>query len=48
MIIWLLCLTEVRMNKGSKWAAGDIMYKDLDGNGVIHEGKTITDPGTLK
>lgn len=34
--------------QGSKWAAGDIMYKDLDGNGVIHEGKTITDPGDFK
>lgn len=34
--------------QGSKWAAGDIMYKDLDGDGVIHAGETITAPGDLK
>lgn len=34
---------------GSKWAAGDIMYKDLDGNGYISKGtETINDHGDLK
>ena len=34
--------------QGSKWVAGDIMYADLDGDGVIHAGETITEPGDLK
>lgn len=34
--------------QGSKWEAGDIMYKDLDGDGVIHAGETITAPGDMK
>lgn len=34
---------------GSNWAAGDIMYKDLDGDGKISEGgRTLTDHGDLK
>lgn len=34
---------------GSKWEAGDIMYKDLNGDGVINNGSnTITDHGDLK
>ncbi len=33
---------------GNKWAAGDIMYKDLDNNGLIHAGATVSDPGDLK
>lgn len=33
---------------GSKWGAGDIMYKDLNNDGKITEGKTISDPGDLK
>lgn len=33
---------------GNKWAAGDIMYRDLDENGLIHGGATISDPGDLK
>lgn len=34
--------------QGDKWAAGDIMYADLDGDGRIHKGLTATDPGDLK
>lgn len=30
---------------GSKWGAGDIMYKDIDGDGRITEGATIYEPG---
>lgn len=34
---------------GSQWAAGDIMYKDLDGDGKISEGsRTLNDHGDLK
>lgn len=34
---------------GSKWAAGDIMYKDLDGDGKISSGSnTVEDHGDLK
>lgn len=33
---------------GSKWGAGDIMYKDLNNDGQITEGATISDPGDLK
>lgn len=34
---------------GSNWAAGDIMYKDLDGDGKISEGsRTLADHGDLK
>lgn len=33
---------------GSNWAAGDIMYEDLNGDGVINEGKgTLADSGDL-
>lgn len=32
---------------GSKWAAGDIMYKDVNGDGRITEGKTLSDLGDL-
>ena len=30
---------------GSKWAAGDIMYRDLDGDGKITDGSTLDEPG---
>ena len=30
------------------WKAGDIMYKDLDGDGRIHKGTTADNPGDLK
>lgn len=34
---------------GSNWAAGDIMYKDLDGDNKISEGsRTLADHGDLK
>ncbi len=34
---------------GSNWAAGDIMYEDLDGDGKISEGsRTLDDHGDLK
>ena len=34
---------------GSQWAAGDIMYKDLNGDGKISEGaRTLGDHGDLK
>ena len=34
---------------GSKWAAGDIMYKDLNGDGKISSGDgTLNDLGDLK
>lgn len=34
---------------GSNWAAGDIMYKDLDGDGKISDGgRTLSDHGDLK
>ena len=34
---WLLCLKEDKDAVGSQWAAGDIMYKDLNGDGKISE-----------
>ena len=34
---------------GSKWGAGDIMYADLDGNGVISNAdNTVNNPGDRK
>ena len=34
---------------GSNWGAGDIMYKDLDGNGIINGGEgTIENHGDIK
>lgn len=34
---------------GSNWAAGDIMYEDLNGDGEINSGsQTLNDPGDLK
>ena len=33
---------------GSKWGAGDIMYKDLNGDGKISSGATLDDPGDRK
>lgn len=34
---------------GSQWEAGDIMYKDLNGDGVINDGaNTLNDHGDLK
>lgn len=34
---------------GGKWYAGDVRYKDLDGNGEISNGKgTVADPGDMK
>ena len=36
-------------NLGTNWAAGDIMYADLDGDGKISRGgKTLSDHGDLK
>lgn len=36
-------------NLGSDWGAGDIMYKDLNGDGMISSGSgTLTDPGDMK
>ena len=36
-------------NLGSKWAAGDIMYRDLDGDGKISKGEGTADaPGDMK
>lgn len=35
--------------QGSNWAAGDIMYKDIDGNNVVNDGsRTLSDYGDLK
>jgi len=33
---------------GQNWGAGDIMYKDLDGDGKITKGTTLTEPNDLK
>ncbi|MFK8268096.1 SusC/RagA family TonB-linked outer membrane protein [Capnocytophaga cynodegmi] len=34
---------------GSNWAAGDIMYEDLNGDGVVNEGSnTLDDPGDMR
>ena len=33
---------------GTNWGAGDIMYKDLNGDGRITEGATLSDPGDRK
>lgn len=34
---------------GSKWGAGDIMYKDVNGDGAVDEGaRTLADHGDLK
>ena len=34
---------------GSAWGAGDIMYRDLNGDGVVDKGNsTATDHGDLK
>lgn len=30
---------------GTKWGAGDIMYRDLNGDGIITDGSTLDDPG---
>ena len=30
---------------GTKWGAGDIMYRDINGDGRITEGSTLSDPG---
>lgn len=30
---------------GNKWGAGDIMYRDLNGDGKISDGSTLDDPG---
>lgn len=34
--------------KNNGWTAGDIMYKDLDGDRRIHSGTTVDNPGDLK
>ena len=43
-------LAKVNQDKlGSRWGAGDIMYKDLDGDGVISDGsRTLKDHGDVK
>lgn len=33
---------------GVKWGAGDIMYRDLNGDGKISDGATLNDPGDKK
>lgn len=33
---------------GTKWGAGDIMYKDLDGDGRVTDGATLSEPGDKK
>ncbi|MFT0673113.1 TonB-dependent receptor [Bacteroides hominis] len=33
---------------GTKWGAGDIMYRDLNGDGKITSGATLNDPGDRK
>ena len=30
---------------GTNWGAGDIMYRDLNGDGKISDGATLNDPG---
>lgn len=43
---WLAQHNQDRM--GSNWAAGDIMYEDLNGDGAINNGSnTLDDPGDL-
>lgn len=42
-------LAKNKPNWGSGWAAGDIMYKDLDGNGEVNSGAyTLSNHGDLK
>ena len=33
---------------GTNWGAGDIMYRDLNGDGKISDGATLNDPGDKK
>ena len=42
-------LVDHKQSFGSSWAAGDVMYEDLNGDGEINEGSnTIFDPGDKK
>lgn len=44
---WLASHNQSAM--GSNWAAGDIMYEDLDGDGKIDSGsQTVDDPGDMR
>ena len=41
-------LANNRPNWGTNWSAGDIMYKDLNGDGIVNNGNTTLDnPGDL-
>ena len=43
---WLKTHDQSALPKGSNWGAGDIMYRDLNGDGKINTGKnTVDDPG---
>ncbi|HIB8181835.1 TPA: SusC/RagA family TonB-linked outer membrane protein [Elizabethkingia anophelis] len=47
MSAWLKNNNQDRL--GSNWAAGDIMYKDLNGDGKVDNGKnTLSDPGDMR
>ena len=42
-------LANHKQSFGNNWAAGDVMYEDLNGDGEVNEGSnTITDPGDKK
>ena len=42
-------LTTNKPNWGSNWGAGDVMYKDLNGDGIVSSGaNTLDDHGDLK
>lgn len=43
----LASVDQSELNDG-KWMAGDIMYKDTDGDGVIHKQSTIYEKGDLR
>lgn len=41
-------LTTNKPNWGSNWGAGDVMYKDLNGDGIVSSGaNTLDDHGDL-
>ena len=42
------CPMADKVKLAKNWAAGDIMYKDLTGDGTIHKGTTVDNPGDLK
>ena len=42
-------LTTNKPNWGSNWGAGDVMYKDLNGDGIVSSGaNTLDEHGDLK